>query len=186
MSGYLDKDELRRTLKILKGTGEWKAADRLQDHIAALEADNAALATFIRTAADRPNDRGCLECGWIGHHGVGCELGAVARQDHPGTALLEEHKKTLAEAERRYNETWSTLHVREEEHRKALEDKDAEIAMHLRSIDQLVGDGYKRALVRARNEGLEMAASVVESADDGVPLQMLADDGIRALKGPEE
>jgi hypothetical protein len=44
---------------------------------------------------------------------------------------------------------------------------------------------HRNALVRARNEGLEKAARMVESADDGVPLQMLADDGIRAMKEPE-
>lgn len=43
-------------------------------------------------------------------------------------------------------------------------------------------EGHHKALVIARNEGLEKAAQVVESADDGVPLQMLADDGIRAMK----
>jgi hypothetical protein len=37
-------------------------------------------------------------------------------------------------------------------------------------------------LATARDAALEEAARVVESADDGVPLQMLADDGIRALK----
>lgn len=41
---------------------------------------------------------------------------------------------------------------------------------------------WERAASLAREEALEEAAQSVERADDGVPLQMLADDGIRALK----
>ena len=49
----------------------------------------------------------------------------------------------------------------------------------------LVAEACAKALARARNEGLEKAACVVETADDGVPLQMLADEGLRSLKEPE-
>ena len=45
---------------------------------------------------------------------------------------------------------------------------------------------YERAAFKRGAEAMrESAAFVVESADDGVPLQCLADDGIRALPTPE-
>jgi len=125
-------------------------------HIAALEADNAAMldgVQRIRNLLIYPHDE------W---HQVAADAiregYRLTKDDHPGAALLEEHRQALAAAERRHETTRATMHVREKEHRKAL--------------------------VRARNEAREAIAKMMES-ETGGHLMFWA-TRIRTLKEPEE
>jgi hypothetical protein len=135
---------------------------RVLTHIAALEADNAALVKAARGPLRLLAEPVVRE---VALRGLIEDMGVVVNQPHPGHALLEEHRRALAQYEDVLMRAGEALGLQSVTLpsllgaiRKALAEKDAEIARHLRSINTLVGDDYKRTLARARNEGLEMAA----------------------------
>lgn len=69
---------------------------RLREEVEALTADNAALVRVLRLNAECA--QGCMECGMTRLHLSECVTGGMLAQPHPGTALLEEHRKALEEA----------------------------------------------------------------------------------------
>lgn len=73
------------------------ARAKVEAHIAALEADNAALAELVQSAAGRPGSHdACWACGWHGRHHADCRFGIASLSPHPGERLLPEHAKTVA------------------------------------------------------------------------------------------
>jgi hypothetical protein len=171
--GKLGAEHLADVLNEL-GCDRPEATDEVRRHIAALEADNAAHVDLwkergcldLGPTVDSQNPSSCIEQGWpLERHGS-CPACRALGRPHPGTALLEEHRKALLAVEVRYNTTWSTMHVREEEHRKAL--------------------------VRARNEGREQAAKMADMYFRGDRMAERRDTAagiakdIRAMMEPEQ
>ena len=118
-----------------------RLAAKAQGYDAAV-ADNAALLAAVNDVLNfvhlhSPDMGGNHRYNFMPKHGPAvARLQHLAAQPHSGAALLEEHREELAAAARRHETTRATMHVREHEHRKAL--------------------------VRARNEGLEKAAATKE------------------------
>jgi hypothetical protein len=176
MSGYLSKDVLEECLSFLGDDGPTNGelphlAAALRAHIAALEADNAALLEHgNRLYGLAQHDEACKIL--VGDDEAMCncamaEWQQAQRDSRPGAALLEEHRKALDTAiakERAYRD----VRIQEERARWVEE---------MRSQQREA----RKALVRARNEGLEKAAGLVEQDD-----WFAQATRIRALKEPEE
>lgn len=146
------------------------AARRVAAHIAALEADNAALRlvgkevvdTWVstKTPVSQADDR---------RMALAVSRVLTALDLHgPGAALLERHEKEVAELK-------------------------AEVAKQIRSVQNLVGDSYRLALVRARNEGRTDAIAEIRRAKAKAPagsmahsLLLLAEEAACAMKEPEQ
>lgn len=165
--------ELARVLGQKDGEDTLRAARRVATERDAAVADSAALLTDLRTMHNDVAE-GALRF----EERERIRFAILDRMDRPyhGAALLEQHRKEMAAFADRLVDMTS-------------EARDARAA--LGTIWALVGGmsdpasiakSVAEKLAQARNDGLEEAARKVESADDGAPLQMLADDGIRAMK----
>lgn len=144
----------------------------IQDHIAALEADNAAMLDLLRrwTVADgdvgtsgyalmTPAERAAFEI-----YEEACRSVAMP---HPGTALLEERRKALAQRDAAMKLSSMTQQT---------------VEMLNARIDQDDRD-HAKALVRARNEGLEEAAEWARVNTENGEANALV---LRLMKEPEE
>lgn len=167
-------------------------AEKVERERDAAIADNAVLMEVLGDVAHRSMDT----LGGMEAHDRAVRVHA---QPHPGADLLETHHKEIAYYEDHLRAILGAARCYEEKPHQlysairriaalsqdpvAVQQMDKAYAHH---------DEHRRALVRARNQGLEKAASAagayVRDADDGVPLDPLADavEGrIRALKEPE-
>jgi hypothetical protein len=184
-------------------------------HIAALEADNAAMvehagterqmlfllyhrikALGVHDATDSMIDAVTTVERWMD------AVPDTHEKPHPGAALLEEHRKALADMQHALEQQQGECHTLRraflhERHRADAAGAPPEHAYNARWAENLVAD-ERKALVRARNEGLEKAARVAGDTgaawDDknggintstGPRLGAIA-KAIRALKEPEE
>jgi hypothetical protein len=140
---------------------------RLRTEVDALTADNAALLEAIGLLTPSHDDawkrdaheEGCRaifdaeeECRCDGAFILG-KVAAAKSLPHPGAAMREQHREELASAARRHDTTRATMVVREEWHRK--------------EVAELVAE-HRKALVRARNEGLEQAAAAIIQRRDNI------------------
>jgi hypothetical protein len=140
----LEADALRRILKRAVGQEvTWQEIDQVKDHITALEADNGALLEALRGIVDHTrisqafmsgNHRYSLDGTTESSLAVG-RARIVVNQPHPGAQTLEEHRKALIA-------------------RSNLEEANASLHEQLAQMER----GHAKALIRARNEGLEKAA----------------------------
>lgn len=92
----LSSEELERALTV-------RSTERLRAHIAALEADNAALLACLRTWLDAEADAECpdledMTAKQAAAFGCFMEAHDVAGRTHPGATLLAEHAKALVRA----------------------------------------------------------------------------------------
>jgi hypothetical protein len=158
-ANLLEKARMDELIEMAR-THEAVHPGELLGHIKALEADNAALLDLLKD---------CMEAIRLVAEDDVTEalvdlrqqLPDVLAQPHPGAALLEEHRKALIA-------------------RSNLEEANASLHEQLAQMER----GHAKALVRARNEGLERAALLAESWD-GVVSRWEAGDRIRAQKEPE-
>lgn len=182
------------------GTLGREALSKVAAHIAALEADNAALFKALEDA-DHTDQCAFVRTFRSGARVSDCDcFKAIEDGPHPGAALLEEHHKApealravvtglaeemeaaIRERERPKGGQAAPFHG---DFAQAPPSMVGRLRWWARELRGALAGHVSHLLVRARNEGLEEAARVVESADDGVPLQMLADEGIRSKKEPE-
>jgi hypothetical protein len=180
-----------------------EALKDLLSHIAALEADNAALVAWINSwghAAFCPRTDGrSATCA------AKCAAKDVLAASHPGAALLEEHR-TEVEGLRAFCEAFAV--TAEDAVANAERPKGGQHVPFHGDFVNLPPSGVARLrwwarearsalngeaaalLTRTRNEGLEKAATQLEAESNGVGTDekvalRWAAKGIRALKEPE-
>lgn len=187
----LSKDELAES------TADTYWLERLRAHVAALEADNAVLLDALGDF-DHADECEWLKA-WTRHGSapVGTEAPTASctcskraeALPRPGAALLEEHKAALADnaALLAWIDVWGHASWCEREHDKSLRCSEQCNASEMLSrahpgaalLDELTAvrkecdwarKEHRKALVRARNEGLEKAAVLADNAAQGARL----------------
>lgn len=134
-----------------------------------------------------------------GEHGVAVVLEGLcsAKPVHPGAVLLEE-VQTLRQRQALWEEVADTLYgyavfvgpcVHGRDPWDRCDECGEESAVHaLVKVNNALLEQHRKALARARNEGLEKAATKLESirSDPLITTGTLLADDIRAMKEPEQ